>query len=86
MKGQPFLRELANIQTGNSLYANWLNYALSLSRDDVLEIVEGGLTYQAEALRSMVREIIANQPIQTRVIKKLDLIVLGARKNARALS
>ena len=86
MKGQPFLRELANIQTGNSLYTSWLDYALSLSREDVLEIVEGGLTYQAEALRSMVREIIANQPIPTRVIKKLDLIVLGARKNARALS
>jgi len=82
---RPFLLELKHVHPGNDLYAGWLKYALSLTRADILEITDKGLTYQAEAIRSMVREIIANQNIPTRLLKKLDLIVISSRKSAQAL-
>jgi len=82
---EPFLHELTYLKVGNRLYAGWLDYALSLTRDDVLDIVDNGLTYQAEALRSMVREIIAGQRVPTKLIKKIDTIVLLSRQKSQEL-
>ncbi len=82
---KPFFHELANIKVSNRLYNGWLEYILSLTREDVLDIVDNGFTYQANALRSMVREVIAGQPIPGTLPKKLDTIVIAAQKAARSL-
>lgn len=79
---KPFLHELSNLQPGNDLYAGWLQYLLSLDNEDIYGVIRGGLTYQAEALRSMARELIGGGVAPPTLLKKLDLIVLAARKHA----
>ena len=82
---EPYFDELIAVKAGNSLYESWLKYALSLTKEDIREIVDDGMSYQADALRSMVREIIAGQKIPFSLKKKLDLIVVAARKTASSL-
>jgi hypothetical protein len=82
---EPFFEELKLVKAGNTLYEHWLEYALSLTKDDIRDIVENGMTYQADALRSMVREIIAGQPIPETLQKKLDLILVISRRTANSL-
>jgi hypothetical protein len=79
---RPFLHELAGLQPGNDLYAGWLEYVLSLTEDDIKGIVRRGLTYQAESLRSMVRELIAGGAAPPELFRKLDLVVLATRRHA----
>jgi hypothetical protein len=82
---EPFFKELEIVKPGNVLYKNWLDYALSLTKDDIREIVENGMTYQADSLRSMIRELIAGQPVPKTLHKKLDLILVISRKSANSL-
>lgn len=82
---ESFFTELKLVKAGNTLYENWLEYALSLTKDDIREIVENGMIYQADSLRSMIREIIAGQPIPKTLQRKLDLIVVIARRTANSL-
>ena len=82
---EPFFDELISVKAGNSLYESWLKYALSLTKADIKEIVESGMTYQADALRTMIREVIAGQRIPYTLGKKLDLIVIATRKAATSL-
>lgn len=82
--GKPYLSELADVRAGNDLYAQWQKYALSLEKSDIQEIVRKGLTHQATALRSMVRELIGGIPAP-KLHKKLDLIVLATRRRAEEI-
>lgn len=82
METEPFLNELENLEPSNALYHNWWKYALKLSRDDVLNIVRGGLTYQADALISMIKEMTAGQDLPGTLQKKLKLIKTLCRNNA----
>ena len=79
---EPFLGELAQIKAGNALYRNWQQYALALTAEDVQQIIDLGLTHQANALRSMARELIAGQAVPISLLRKLDLIASGARRKA----
>jgi len=79
---KPYLYELSQLDPGNELYSNWMSYALSLTKGDILIIVKNGLTYQAESLRSMVREIIGGGAVRPSLIKKLDAIVLATKRHA----
>lgn len=58
---KPYLSELSAVTVTNPLYARWIEYALTISRDEALRIARYGLTHQARALRSMVREALASQ-------------------------
>ena len=78
----PFLHELENLQPGNDLYALWIEYALSFTKEDITDLIENGMTYQAEALRSMVREVIAGGISSPELNKKLDLIVIATKRQA----
>ena len=80
-----YFEELRLVKAGNTLYEHWLEYALSLTKDDIRAIVEGGMTYQADALRSMIREIIAGQPTSESLQRKLDLILVITRRTANSL-
>jgi len=82
---ESFFEELELVKAGNTLYQGWLNYALSLTKDDIREIIENGLTYQADSLRSMIREVIAGQPIPKTLHRKLDIILVSARRKANHL-
>lgn len=79
---EPFLKELSSMQPGNELYARWLEYALTLTKSDIHIIVRNGLTYQAESLKSMIKEIIGGGVVPPTLLKKLDLIVLATKKYA----
>lgn len=57
---------------------------MGLSRDDILDIVHNGLTYQAEALRSMIKEIIAGGAAPPHLFQKLDQIVLRTKQYAES--
>ena len=82
---RPYLHELAELQSRSDLYSRWIEHALDLTRDDILYIVRNGLTYQAEALRSMIKEIIAGGATSPKLFKKLDLIVLATRRYAEKI-
>ena len=82
---EPFFDELISVKAGNSLYESWLKYALSLTKEDIKEIIDDGMSYQADALRSMMREIIAGQKVPFSLSRKLDLIVVAAHKTASSL-
>ena len=82
---EPFLHELETLKPSNALYHKWWSYALSLSRDDVLLIIENGLTYQANSLKSMVKELAAGQSVPPTLAKKLDLITSATAKTAYRL-
>lgn len=70
-----FFKEIETIKTSNALYQRWIDYVLSLEKSDILYIAENGLTHQAEAINSMIRELIADQPIDKKLISKLDLMI-----------
>lgn len=85
MEGKPFFDELMSLRPGNDLYTGWLDYVLSLTSTDIREIVQNGLKHQALALRAMVRELIAGQPIPTSLMKKLERLVVATQQNADAI-
>lgn len=71
-----YLAELAGVAVSNPLYAAWLEYAATITRADALAIVRGGLTHQARALRSMVREALGGRrDVPRRVYVKLEALV-----------
>lgn len=82
---RPFLHELQLIKAGNALYKTWLEHALAFTVDDARGMIDDGLTYQANAFRSMVRELIAGQKVPTSLLKKLDVLVISCRRQADAL-
>ena len=82
---KPFFHELASIKPGNNLYAGLLDYVLSLTKADIEEIVQNGLKHQALALRSMIRELIAGEPVSTSLMKKLERLVVATQQNADAI-
>jgi hypothetical protein len=82
---KPFFEELELVKAGNTLYQGWLDYALSFTKSDIREIIENGLTYQADGLRSMIRELIAGQPVPKTLHRKLDIILVTARQKANRL-
>ncbi len=82
MEQEPFFNELKQLQPSNALYHNWWKYALKLSKDDILNIVRNGLTYQADGIISMIKEFTAGQQIPKTLDKKLNLFKHVCRKNA----
>lgn len=74
MLEKTFFKELVNIRTNNELYNQWLQYLLNLSEDDIREIIDKGLTYQADALYSMIKELNAGQPKQVSLLRKISRI------------
>ena len=82
---ESFFDELETVKAGNALYRGWLDYALSLTKSDIREIIENGLTYQASSLRSMLRELVAGQPVPGTLHRKLDIILVAARRKANQL-
>lgn len=79
---KPYLSELIQVRPGNSLYVKWLKYAISLTKEDMANMVDNGLTYQARSLRSMVNEMIAGGAAPESLRRKLDLIVLATERAA----
>lgn len=73
--GMAYFKELDDLKISNALYRRWVDYLLTLKKQDILLIAENGLTHQADALNSMIREIIANQPVDKQLIRKLDLLI-----------
>lgn len=69
---KPFFHELVNVRTKSELYSRWVDYLLALTDDDIKEVMESGITHQADALRSMVREVIAGQPVHRSLLEKID--------------
>jgi hypothetical protein len=82
---EPFFDELKLVKAGNTLYQEWQDYVLSFTKSDIREIIEKGLTYQADGLRSMIRELIAGQPVPKTLYRKLDIILVAARHKANRL-
>jgi len=82
MNNSPYLHELEKIQTKNELYNRWIDYALELTREDILNIIHNGLTYQAKSLQSMIKEIIASGPVDSTLFKKINLIVHATERYA----
>jgi hypothetical protein len=82
---ESFFEELELVKAGNTLYQHWLDYALSFTKEDIREIIENGMTYQADSLRSMIRELIAGQPVSKTLHRKLDIILVAARRQANQL-
>jgi hypothetical protein len=82
---ESFFDELKLIKAGNVLYQGWLDYALSFTKSDIREIIENGLTYQANSLRSMIRELVAGQVIPETLHRKLDIILVATRRKADQL-
>jgi hypothetical protein len=85
MMSKPFLSELVNIRPGNQLYVEWTKYALSLTREDMSNMVERGLTYQARALKDMVSEMIAGGAAPQSLFRKLDTLVVATERSAGQL-
>ena len=85
MDDEPFFDELVSLRPGNDLYAGWLDYTLSLTRSDIEEIAQNGLKHQALALRAMIRELIAGEPIPNSLVKKLERLIVATRRNADAI-
>jgi hypothetical protein len=82
---ESFFDELELIKAGNVLYQGWLDYVLSFTKSDIREIIENGLTYQANGLRSMIRELVAGQAIPETLHRKLDIILVATRRKADQL-
>ncbi len=85
MIGEPIFSELVNVHTKNELYNRWLDYLKGLTKDDIAVIVENGLTYHADAIRGMVREVIAGQQVHNSLLKKIDFIYRKTHLQARRL-
>lgn len=82
---EPFLQELVDFKPSNALYYKWWNYALSLTRDDILLLVRNGLTYQTEALITMIKEIMGGQPMPPTLIKKLSMLRETTNRHADSM-
>ncbi len=83
---KPYLGELAGLKTSSQLYNQWLKYALTITRDEALRIARYGLTHQARALRSMVKEALGNMKDVPGVIYvKLETLVQAAVKSSTSL-
>lgn len=80
MDNSSFFHELKLLKVSNNAYQLWVDYALSLSREDVLEMIDNGLIYQIQALDNMIREIIAGQQAPKTLLKKLR-VILAATEN-----
>lgn len=79
---QPYLDELVGVQVSNQLHRQWIEYALTFSRDEALTIARYGLTHQARALRSMIREAMSSvENGDGRVHVKLEILVQAAEKS-----
>ncbi len=79
---QPYLSELIGVQVENRLHRQWIEYALTFSRDEALTIARYGLTHQARALRSMIREAMSSvENADGRVHVKLEILVQAATKS-----
>lgn len=85
MNDKSYFYELAALTPKNELYTVWIKYALSYSRDDVLQIVRKGLTHQANGLRSMLREIIAGQRVPKSLLAKIEVISKATKRQADKL-
>lgn len=82
MEQETFFTELQHFEPSNTLYHKWWSYALKMTKADILDIVRNGLTYQADGLVSMIKEITSGQQIPGSLQKKLKLLQLLCRKNA----
>lgn len=71
---EPFFHEIVNIRTKSELYNRWKHYILSIDKSDLDEMINKGLTHQVDALKSMIKEIIAGQPIHRNLLKKLQVL------------
>jgi len=79
---KPYFKELAVIKPNDILYAVWIKHMLSLSNEDIKNIIQMGLTHQAYALKSMVNELIANEDAPAVLIEKVDAVVSAANQHA----
>lgn len=82
---KPFFSELLNVNTKSELYNRWIEYLLNITEDDIKDIINQGLTYQADALYSMIKEISAGQPRQVRLIRKIVRIKELANDRANTI-
>lgn len=83
---EPYLHELRSITINNPLFKLWVEYALTLSRDDALMMARNGLTHQTRALRSMVREAVGNRPdAPPTLFLKLEQLVQASLKSSAAM-
>lgn len=85
MNDKPYFYELTMLSPKNELYATWVKYALTYSRDDVLQLVRQGLTHQVNGLKSMLREIIAGQKVSKSLLAKIEIISRATKKQADKL-
>lgn len=82
---ESFFDEIRQLQVSNPLYREWADYVVGLSRSDVLGIVRAGLTHQADALRSMLRELVAGAQVPKSLLHKMDVVADAARRRAAIL-
>lgn len=82
---QPYLKELVAIRPGNDLYARWVKYGLTLSEQDIELIIDNGLIHQAQALESMMKEIVAGGAMPPSLARKLRLIVIATQEKANGI-
>jgi hypothetical protein len=80
--GEAFFDELETIEVNNPLYMKWIEYAKQLTKDDLLFLIKNGMTHQANALKSMLKEATAGSLQDTTLLKKLDLITSETAKKA----
>lgn len=72
---KPYLAELVSLKPNNDLYARWVKYALTFDKSEIQFIIDNGLVYQANAIKSMISEIIAGGAAPDGLSEKLDKIV-----------
>jgi vacuolar-type H+-ATPase subunit B/Vma2 len=83
---KPYLAELSTVRTTNTLHARWLEYALTITRDEALLIARNGLTHQARALRSMVNEALAGRKdVPGQIYVKLEALVQSSVESSMKL-
>ena len=80
-----YFNELENVNTGSELYSRWKSYILAMTKEDIKLIVENGLTYQANSLKSMIRELVAGQRVPETLLEKMDSIASATAKTANKL-
>jgi hypothetical protein len=82
---EPYFNELENVHVDSELYGRWKAYALTLTTEDIETIVKNGLTYQANSLKSMIREIIGGQPVSKTLLDKIDGIASATASKSNTL-
>lgn len=80
-----YFDELAGVKVSNQLYQSWIDYALSLTRDDILRIIRGGLIHQARAINSMLREGLNGLPVSEKIWAKSGIIVRACEKAGQTI-